>query len=107
MRKLKYKEFGIKFLIQNIILLIPLVLLFWFAWANVEQMNIFFWVSAALFILAVVSWMVWDRQRFKNFHCPECGMHILEPTLKARKENDPVNYYCSKCDIEWETGLIQ
>ena len=105
MEKRKCIGFGVKYLIQNIVLFVPLAVFFFLAWQNFEKLNTVFWVSTVLFIFGVVSGLIWDKHRIKKFYCPQCKMHITEPTIINRKEGDPLNYVCKKCDIEWETGL--
>ena len=103
----KYKRFGLRYLLANIVLFIPLVILFVIAWSRWEKMDAVFWISVTLFIIGVIIGLVWDIVRLRNFHCPKCGKLITDPKEKERKEGEPINYYCSECDIEWETGLIK
>lgn len=105
MEKLKYKKYGKKYFIQHLFLSIPLLILFVIAWSHWETLDLIFWSCIGLFMGSIVTGIIWDKRKFKNFHCPECGNLIAEPTIKDIQEYDPINYYCPDCDIEWETGL--
>jgi predicted RNA-binding Zn-ribbon protein involved in translation (DUF1610 family) len=105
MEKRKYSDFGKKNFIQNVCLFIPLALLFWLVWTNFEKQNAVFWISTTTLILGIIGGLIWDRNRIKNFRCPRCNKLISNPTITERKEGDPINYACTACNIEWETGL--
>jgi len=105
MEKLKYRKFSKKYFIQNLLFSFPLVLLFAVIWNRAEKLDIIFWISVILFISGIILGFVLDRMRLKNFHCPKCNKLILKPTIVNAEPNDPINYYCKNCDIEWETGL--
>jgi predicted RNA-binding Zn-ribbon protein involved in translation (DUF1610 family) len=105
MKVRKYHKFGNRYMFQNLILFIPGVYIFWQLWKLAEARYPAVIFYGALFLFLVVGWIIWDKIRFKSFHCPQCGTKIAEPTIKHRKEDDPINYYCPTCDIEWETGL--
>lgn len=105
--KRKYRRFGKRYLLQNLILFVPLAALFVVAWSRWEKLDAVFWFCITLFVAGVSGALFWERRRLKSFSCPECGTVIQEPAIKHRQPEDPVNYYCSKCDIEWETGLFE
>jgi hypothetical protein len=106
-KKVKYHRFGKRYIIQNLLLLFPLVILLAILWARWEHQDTIFWVALFLFVAVVIGGFIWDRHRLKEFHCPRCGFHIPEPTIPQRRDGDPINYYCPVCDIEWETGLFE
>ncbi len=103
----KYSRFGNRYIIQNIVFFIPLVLLFVVLWMRWEKMDFVFWSCLILFCVGVIGGVLWDRYRLKTFRCPECGKAILNPTIVVRAEGDPINYYCPDCDVEWETTLFE
>jgi len=105
MEKLEYKKFGKKYFFQNLLFSLPLALLFVIIWNRAEELDIIFWTSLTLFISGIIWGFVWDKVRRRNFHCPKCNKHILKPTIVNAGPNDPINYYCENCDVEWETGL--
>ena len=105
--KRKYRRFGKRYLLQNLILVVPLAALFVVAWSRWDKLDEVFWLCITLFTASVLVALFWERRRLRRFSCPECGTVIQEPTIKHRQPEDPVNYYCSKCDIEWETGLFE
>jgi hypothetical protein len=107
MQKLKYNKFGSKYILHNIPFVIILAILFFIAWFNWEKNDFIFFASIILFTVGAITRPIWDKKGLKNIHCPKCNNLISEPTITMRKENDPINYFCSQCDIEWETGLVE
>ncbi len=105
--KRKYRRFGKRYLLQNLILFVPLAALFVVAWSRWDKFDMVFWLCIILFVAGVLAALIWERRRLRNFTCPKCGTIIQEPTIKHRQAEDPINYYCSRCDIEWETGLFE
>lgn len=105
MEKRKCPDFGKKYFIQNILLFIPLALLLWLAWSHFEEKNVLFWVSTTFFVSCVIGGLIWDRRRINRFYCPQCNRLVAQPSISSRKEGDPINYTCTICNIEWETGL--
>jgi predicted RNA-binding Zn-ribbon protein involved in translation (DUF1610 family) len=105
--KRKYRKFGIRYLLQNLILFVPLAALFVVAWSRRNTLDAVFCICVTLFAAGVSAALIWEMRRLRNFTCPKCGTVIEGPTIKHRQAEDPVNYYCPKCDIEWETGLLE
>lgn len=107
LKKVKYKKFGRNYLIKNIYVIVPLITLFFLVIYFRGKNNLLFYVSLSLLIGGGIAGTIWDIIRLKKFVCPRCGASISGPTIKHRKEGDPINYYCPVCDIEWETGLYE
>jgi predicted RNA-binding Zn-ribbon protein involved in translation (DUF1610 family) len=107
MQKLPYRKFGDNYLKKELFIIAPIILLFIllaiFKWEN----PIIRYSVVLLIILVAMFGTTWQKVRLEKFVCPNCKKHIAEPTIKIRSEDDPINYYCSKCDIEWETGLSE
>ena len=107
MKKLPYRKFGDNYIKKELFIIAPIILLFIllaiFNWEN----PIIKYSVVLLIILVAMFGTTWQKVRLKKFVCPNCKKHIAEPTIKIRSEDDPINYYCSKCDIEWETGLSE
>ena len=66
-----------------------------------------FFIGVGGFILSIVIGLVTSQIVLRNFHCPDCGDHIPEPTNTKRLSGDPINYLCKRCDVLWETGLTE
>jgi predicted RNA-binding Zn-ribbon protein involved in translation (DUF1610 family) len=105
--KRKYRRFGKRYLRQNLILFFPLAALFVVAWSRWDKLDRVFWLCITLFVAGACAALIWERRRVRNFTCPECGTILQKPTIEHRQAGDPINYYCSSCDIEWETGLFE
>jgi len=56
----------------------------------------------ALFALAasVVAWNAATR-----FKCPECNQAIRKARDTGREDDRSLQFYCSSCDVIWDTGL--
>ncbi|MHC4665016.1 MAG: hypothetical protein ACYS9T_03535 [Planctomycetota bacterium] len=102
----RYSRFGSKYILQNLILFVPLVILFAIAWLRWPTTDAIFWICLILFCLGVIGGLFWDRYRLRRFRCPKCGRLIPKPTIPVPIEHEPINYYCPDCDIEWETSLF-
>jgi predicted RNA-binding Zn-ribbon protein involved in translation (DUF1610 family) len=107
MQKLPYREFGNQYIKKEIFIIIPILLLFVLLAFSSTNNPLIKWTLVALLLLVSTIGTIWQTKRLKTFVCPNCKNKISEPTIKYRKENDPINYYCSNCDIEWETGLTE
>ena len=107
MQKLPYRKFGDSYNKKEIFIVVPIVFLFiiiaLFKWEN----PIIRYSLVLLIILIAMFGTTWQKVRLKKFVCPNCKKYISEPINKNRSEGDPINYYCSDCDIEWETGLSE
>jgi len=102
-----YREFGDNHTRKEAFIVVPLVLLCVligiFAGGDSPTTS----VLVIGVILVSIAGTVWQSRRLRRFRCPRCGRSIPEPTIKYRSENEPINYYCPDCDIEWETGLTE
>ena len=98
-------QFKKRYFLRNVGLFIPLAICFLLLWCARGQFNLYFWSVAGLFITGITLWALWDRLLLRSYHCPSCGQKIPSPTIQHRKADDPIRYYCQKCDIEWDTGL--
>jgi predicted RNA-binding Zn-ribbon protein involved in translation (DUF1610 family) len=98
-------DFGKKYMARNLILFIPLAIVFFLLWRRWGTFDTIFYLLIGLFVGGVILGLVWDRLRLSTFTCPRCGLTISEPTIMARTEGDPIDYHCPVCDIVWETGL--
>jgi len=107
MNKLPYRKFGDNYIKKELFVIAPIILLF-------VMLGVFNWENplikysfVLLIILIAMFGTTWQKARLKKFVCPNCKKYISEPTIKFRSEGNPINYYCSDCDIEWETGLSE
>jgi len=107
MQKLQYRKFGDHYIKKEIFIIVPIVLLFIIVALFKLENPIIRYSIVLLIILIAMFGTTWQKVRLKKFVCPNCKKNISEPTIKYRSEGDPINYYCSYCDIEWETGLSE
>ena len=53
--------------------------------------------------IAIVGLLRQERL-FRNYRCPQCGTRLPESPRKDRK---PIEFFCSRCDIIWDSGFIE
>jgi hypothetical protein len=63
------------------------------------------WWWATGMAAAVTVAVVVTIRRMRSFRCPSCGVSIPASVETHDKAGAPIDYYCTKCDIRWETGL--
>ena len=109
MEKRKCPKYGRGYMLRNVPLIILLAVLFYvsFARAWLGRTDVIFWISLTLFVGVIVVGFFYDRVRLASFYCPLCKELLPHPTIEHRKEGDPINFHCERCDIEWETGLSE
>src|SRR5688572_29716572 len=95
------KRFGTRFLIRNILMMLPLGVGFVFLWRDWGRLDAQFWLGLAFFVGGIAWWAWLDRQLLRSYHCPNCGAHLPKPSIEQRAESDPICFYCAVCDIEW------
>ena len=64
------------------------------------------WFIAAVvvgFVIALVG-LVRQERLFRRYHCPQCRARLLEA---PRKEGQPIEFFCSHCDIIWDSGFVE
>lgn len=59
------------------------------------------WFGAGLVFFAVG--FVRQRIRFRRMRCESCG-EILH---RKMEDGAAIRFHCSRCDIEWDTGVFQ
>ncbi|TYQ13007.1 UNVERIFIED_CONTAM: hypothetical protein Cloal_4053 [Acetivibrio alkalicellulosi] len=109
MEKRKCSEFSKKYFFKNMPLIIVAAVSFivgFIRWWN-QQTDMFFYISIIVFIISTASGLIFNKIYMTNFRCPVCKKQIPKPVIEYGTENAPINYYCDKCDIEWETGMSQ
>jgi predicted RNA-binding Zn-ribbon protein involved in translation (DUF1610 family) len=82
-----------------------LLIAFAFIWRDSGRFEPAFWLATAFFIAWIVLWIILDRRMLHAYSCPSCGQRIKDPVIRNRNAGDPIHYYCSYCDIQWDTGL--
>jgi predicted RNA-binding Zn-ribbon protein involved in translation (DUF1610 family) len=98
-------RFTRRYILRSAILVVPPLVagvLVWRAW---DRSDSAIWLAAIFFLAWIVVWIISDAVMFRTYRCPSCGQRIRHPTIRSRGAGDPIRYYCSKCDIEWDTGL--
>jgi len=105
MERRPHQKFGKKYMARNLILFIPLAIIFFLLWWRWDNYDAVFFLLVGLFTGGVIFGLVWEHRHLKSFGCPQCGLTISEPTITERVEGDPIDYHCPACDIIWETGL--
>lgn len=86
--------------------MVPLLVTFICLWIDQGRFTgLDFWLGVGSFVLAIGLWAWDDRRLFRNYHCPQCGGHLPEPTIRHPSEGERITYLCPDCDIEWDTTL--
>ena len=57
------------------------------------------------FFFTGMIWTVYYLARLHGFVCPQCGTPIKKPMDTGNRENVPICFHCTKCDIIWDSGL--
>ena len=48
--------------------------------------------------------LIRQEKLFRRYACPDCGNRLERPSLKP---GEPLEYFCSRCDVIWETGFFE
>jgi hypothetical protein len=99
------RRFKKRYVLRTAILVVPPLVAFVFIWRDGGRFGSALWPAAVFFVAWVLAWIGLDAVILRRYSCPSCGQRIAHPTILSRKAGDPIHYYCSKCDIEWDTGL--
>jgi hypothetical protein len=90
-----------------VFVMIPLAVSFLFVWTRWGKYDAAFWLGIGSFVGGILYWAWQDYRLFRSYRCPKCGLHIEQPTIRERKEGDPICFFCPSCDITWDTTLKQ
>jgi hypothetical protein len=103
MRRIKpYHRFAWQFYTSLMPLLAGMAVMIWWAETGWDGWTIAAAVATAVYGLVLVAW--WAIQMM-NFRCPDCGRVIGDG--EVHEPGTPVNFICTHCDVEWETGITQ
>jgi hypothetical protein len=102
----KVKGFGWRYLLGNLAYVIPMGFCLWVLWRSFStaSFGIGFWLGMAGFVICLILGIYLDVLRLRRFRCPEC--HARLP-WQPPKPGERWLYFCAKCDIIWDTGLIK
>jgi hypothetical protein len=103
----EYRRFGSRYMLLNALSMLPFIPVFIFIWIRAQAMNLDFWlwIASGIFLAGAVFGLWWQWYRSRRMVCPKCGSFILR---KGHVEaGEPLNFVCTRCDIEWVTGLSQ
>lgn len=82
---------------------IPLVALVAFL-ATVRLTHSFLAVSGVFLVAGV--WLLFAVARaLLRFPCPQCGRLLPRPVDTGDQRRAPLVYPCTRCDVQWDTGL--
>ena len=92
-------------MLANAASVLPFVPVFFFMWnrASSGNLDIWFWFSAGIFAAGAVFGLWWQARRSRRMNCPQCGTLIFRTSHPG--PNQPINFVCRRCDVEWVTGL--
>jgi hypothetical protein len=97
------RRFGRRYLLGNLLLLVPTSVAFLVLWQHASALGTVFWVALAIFALGIAALIVSQWVQFRSYRCPACGAKL---TRKVGDEpTAPVLYPCPTCDVEWDVGI--
>ena len=93
-------SFGKNYMINNLISMIPGIIIFITLWIRLsphgmDKINI---VLTSLFLLNAIWGLWWQKKRESQFKCPECKKLLKSDQLKLNM-GDPINFKCFDCNI--------
>ncbi len=96
---------GYRYILVNILTMLPFIPLFVIAWRRGSSgiWDHWTWTCIVLFVLGAIFGLWYQRRRETRFRCPECRTLIVGP-IDGLRIGHPIIFYCDKCDIRWETG---
>lgn len=100
-------RFKSRFILRSAALVVPPLVVFAFLWRESVRVESTSWWAVAFFVGWVGVWALLDAALLRNYRCPSCGHRIGNSTRLNRSGRDPIRHYCSRCDIEWDTGLSE
>jgi predicted RNA-binding Zn-ribbon protein involved in translation (DUF1610 family) len=106
MKKVKYCCVDHRMLFENLALPVPLLIIGTFILFRWEKADLLFWIASLVFIVGSLGFLFWKHRRLGLFRCPRCGKVITETRIKNPERAEPMNYYCSQCDTEWEIDCL-
>ena len=102
----EYRRFGTRYLLINVLTLLPFVPIFAFTFWRVSSgvWDLWTWTGIGIFVLGAVFGLWFQHRRATRFVCPECGQIIVGP-VDDPEPGAPIDFVCEHCDIRWRTGL--
>jgi hypothetical protein len=100
-----YRRFGFVFLLEGVAgvaLLLPVFVFLW-ARASDDRFDAWFWIATAVFVLGAGGGLLRQAARLRRMLCPQCGNLIVRTDYPPVRH--PINFVCTRCDVEWVTGL--
>ena len=98
-------RFRKRYILRTTCSLVPPLIAFVFVWRDWGQFGVAFWLATAFFLAWIAVWIILDAVMLRAYRCPSCGRRTEASAILDRRAGDPIRYYCSQCDIEWDTGL--
>ena len=102
----EYRRFGTRYILLNILSMLPFIPVFvstfMRAWKGIWDQWTF--AGMTVFALGAIIGLIWQHRRGTRMRCPECGK-LLRIRYFDLEVDEPVNFLCDRCDIEWVTGL--
>jgi predicted RNA-binding Zn-ribbon protein involved in translation (DUF1610 family) len=65
----------------------------------------YLWLWTGVFALSVGGSIILGERRIKAFVCPDCGTSISSYMDTEEKLDAPIQYFCHKCNVVWDTNL--
>ena len=111
-KHVKLKGFARRCLLQNITCIVPFAVFFCAIWQGCKHEKT--WMIAVGIVggvCCIAIGFALSILQLRNVECPICGYVMREPLsheLTWRNNwRAPVMFYCPKCEIKWDTGMIE
>ncbi len=100
-----YRRFGRWYMLANAASVLPFLPVLIFIWhrASIDRIDAWFWLGVSLFVAGAGFGLWWQAHRSRRMRCPQCRTRIVRSSQPGL--NDPINFICPRCELEWVTGL--
>lgn len=99
-----YHRFGKMYLVANVLFTLPAAVLLLLIYVLRESFLELVTLGSVFLVYCLIG-LYFQHRRGKYMTCPECGRRLERKPLPELNVNDPINFVCEDCDIEWETSL--
>lgn len=101
--KKDYRKYGYRYMVLNLLSMLPFIPVFVIFVYRGKFDNIGISLTV-VFVVGAVFGLAWQHRRHSRIRCPQCKDILFAEKNLAR--GAPNNFRCTRCDVEWVTGLL-